>query len=291
VVINYQSIGSGAGIKQIIEGTVDFGASDAPMSEEQLRMAPREILHIPTALGAVVVAYNLPGAPRLRLTPDVLADIFLGRVSRWDDPRIKELNPGVALPGMEIRVVHRSDGSGTTFVFTDYLSAVSREWRERVGKGTAVRWPVGIGQKGNEGVAGQVKQLEGAVGYMELAYAVQNDLPFAEIRNRAGNFVTADPESIAAAAATASLPPDLRTSIVNPPGERAYPIAAFTYILIYREQQDRAKGKALVDFLWWAIHEGDSYARELFYVPLPPQVKKLVEAKLRSVTHGGKPLL
>lgn len=291
--INYQSIGSGGGIRQLLERTVDFGASDAPMTDEQLAAAAGKILHIPTVLGAVVVSYHLPGVEAgLRLRPGVLAGIFLGEITRWNDPRVAQDNPGLKLPDMAIAVVHRSDGSGTTAIFTDYLSAVSPAWRQRVGKGTSVNWPVGLGGKGNEGLTGQVKQTPGALGYMELAYAVQNRLPYAALLNRAGRFVepTLESTTAAAASAAASLPDDLRVSIVDPPGEQSYPIAGFTYLLVYQEQADRAKGRALADFLWWALHEGQGYAKDLLYAPLPAEVVQKAEAKVRALTFQGSPL-
>jgi phosphate transport system substrate-binding protein len=291
--INYQSIGSGAGIRQIIERTVDFGASDAPMTDEQLAQAPGKILHIPTVLGAVVLTYNLPGVEtRLNLTPDTVAGIFLGEITRWNDPRIARDNASARLPDSPIVAVYRSDGSGTTNVFTDYLSAISPAWKTRVGKGTSVNWPVGLGAKGNEGVTGQVKQLPGAIGYVELAYAVQNRLPYAFVQNQAGRFVepTLDSTSAAAAGAAQSMPDDLRVSIVNAPGVESYPIAGFTYLLVYQEQADPAKGKALVDFLWWALHDGQQYARDLLYAPLPSEVIRKAEAKVTTITAQGRPL-
>ncbi len=292
--VNYQSIGSGGGIQQVTQRTVDFGASDAPMTDDQLKAAPAPLLHIPTVLGAVVVTYNVPGVEQgLKLAPDVLADIFLGRLTTWNDPRLAQANPGVTLPSTPIAVVHRSDGSGTTNIFTDYLSAVSPDWQQRVGKSTSVNWPVGLGGKGNEGVTGQVKQTPGAIGYVELAYAVQNKLPYAAVRNQAGQFVepTLESTTAAAAGAAASIPEDLRVSIVNAPGERSYPIAGFTYLLVYQQQADVAKGKALVDFLWWGIHDGEQYATDLQYAPLPAEVVQRAEAKVRSITDAsGKPL-
>ncbi|HYE65379.1 MAG TPA: phosphate ABC transporter substrate-binding protein PstS [Pyrinomonadaceae bacterium] len=291
--IDYQSIGSGGGIKQIKEQTVDFGASDAPMSDEDLKGAPGEILHIPTVLGAVVITYNLSGVTQpLRFSPDVLADIFLGKIKSWDDPRIKTDNPGVNLPASTITVVHRSDGSGTTAVFTDYLSKVSPEWKDRVGTGTSPQWPTGIGGKGNEGVTGQVKQTPNTVGYVELAYAVQNNLPVALVKNSSGNFVEPSLDAVTAAAAdsVANTPEDLRVSITNASGAQAYPISSYTYILAYRDQKNAAKGKALVDFLWWGIHEGESYAKDLQYAPLPDEIIKRAEAKINSITSGGRPL-
>ncbi|MER3397794.1 MAG: phosphate ABC transporter substrate-binding protein PstS [Chloroflexota bacterium] len=292
--INYQSIGSGGGIRQILEGTVDFGASDAPMTDDQLARAPGKILHIPTVLGAVVVVYNLPelgGA--LKLSPETLAAIYLGQVTRWNDPRIAAENPGLKLPDTPIAVVYRSDGSGTTYVFTDYLSAVSPAWKERVGRGTSVNWPVGLGSKGNEGVTGQVKQTPGAIGYVEVAYAVQNRLPQALLRNRAGNYVEPTLENITAAAAGAAptLPEDLRVSIVDAPGPNSYPISAFTYILVYQEQRDPVKGRALAEFLWWALDEGQAYAPNLHYAPLPEAVRAKARALIKTISYQGKSLL
>jgi phosphate transport system substrate-binding protein len=290
---NYQSIGSGGGIRQITERTVDFGATDGPMTDDQLKKAPGELLHIPTVLGAVVATYNLPGSPKLQFTGDVLADIFLGRIRKWDDERIKALNPSAALPSQPIVVVHRSDGSGTTYIWVDYLSKVSKEWEQKVGKGTSVNWPVGLGGKGNEGVAGQVKNAPGALGYVELAYAITNKLPAAAVKNQAGKFVeaTIDSTTAAAAGAAANMPSDFRVSLTNPPGEQAYPIASFTWLLVYRDQANEAKGKALVKFLWWAIHDGQKYPSALLYAPLPAPVVKQIEAKIKQITFSGKPLL
>src|SRR5215831_6409472 len=290
---NYQSIGSGGGIRQITERTVDFGASDGPMTDEQLKKAPGELFHIPTVLGAVVATYNLPNSPKLHFTGDVLADIFLGKITKWNDERITALNPGVSLPNDPLLVVHRSDGSGTTYIWVDYLSKVSKEWEQKVGRGTSVNWPVGLGGKGNEGVAGQVKNTPGALGYVELAYAVQNKLPVSAVKNAAGKFVEPTIESTTAAAAGAAkdMPADFRVSLTNPAGEDAYPIASFTWLLVYREQPNEAKGKALVKFLWWAIHDGQKYPGSLLYAPLPGPVVKQIEAKLKQITFSGKPLL
>ncbi|HKS28403.1 MAG TPA: phosphate ABC transporter substrate-binding protein PstS [Pyrinomonadaceae bacterium] len=291
--IDYQSIGSGGGIKQIKEQTIDFGATDAPMSAEDLKSAPGDILHIPTVLGAVVLTYNLQGvsAP-LKFSPDVIADIFLGKIKRWDDARIKADNAGVTLPAADIAVVHRSDGSGTSAVFTDYLSKVSPEWKEKVGTGTSPRWPVGLGGKGNEGVTGQVRQTPNTIGYVELAYAVQNKLPVAVVKNSAGNFIEPSLDAVTAAAAESisTTPEDLRVSITNAGGANAYPIASYTYILAYKEQRDAAKGKALVDFLWWGIHDGEKFAKDLQYAPLPEEIVRRAEQKINSITSGGKPL-
>ncbi|HEY0547472.1 MAG TPA: phosphate ABC transporter substrate-binding protein PstS [Pyrinomonadaceae bacterium] len=293
--IDYQSIGSGGGIKQIKDGIIDFGASDAPMSDEDLKAAPGEILHIPTVLGAVVLTYNLQGVSQpLHFSPDVIANIFLGKIKKWDDPRIKADNNGAGLPSSDITVVHRSDGSGTSAIFTDYLSKVSAEWKEKVGKGTSPNWPVGLGGKGNEGVTGTVKQTPNAIGYVELAYAVKNGLPVALIKNKSGNFAEASLDAVTAAASESiqTTPEDLRVSITDASGANAYPIASYTYILAYREQKDAAKGKALVDFLWWGIHDGEKYAKEkdLNYAPLPAEIVKRAEAKINSITSGGKAL-
>lgn len=291
--IDYQSIGSGGGIKQLKEQTVDFGASDAPMKDEDLKSAPGEILHIPTVLGAVVITYNLQGVSQpLRFSPEALADIFLGKIKKWNDPKIAADNPGVTLPTTDITVVHRSDGSGTSAVFTDYLSKVSSEWKEKVGSGTSPNWPTGIGGKGNEGVTGQVKNTPNTIGYVELAYAVQNKLPVAQIKNAGGNFITPSIDTVtaAASASAANTPDDLRVSITNAAGTDAYPISSYTYIIVYKDQKDAAKGKALVDFLWWGIHDGENYAKELQYAPLPADIVKRAEAKINSVTAGGTPL-
>jgi phosphate transport system substrate-binding protein len=291
--IDYQSQGSGAGIKQIKEQTVDFGASDTPMKDEDLKSAPGELLHIPTVLGAVVITYNLAGVTqKLHFSPDVIADIFLGKIKKWNDPRIAADNAGAKLPASDITVVHRSEGSGTTGVFTDYLSKVSPEWKEMVGAGPSPSWPVGIGGKGNEGVTGQVKNTPNTIGYVELAYALQNSLPAALVKNANGAFVDATIDSVTAAAAAAAgnTPDDLRVSITNAPGAAVYPISSYTYILVYKNQKDAAKGKALIDFLWWGIHDGQSFAKPLEYATLPADIVKRAEAKLNSVTAGGAPL-
>jgi phosphate transport system substrate-binding protein len=291
--IDYQSIGSGGGIKQIKEQTVDFGASDAPMSDADLKSATSEILHVPTVLGAVVLTYNLSSvSQKLRFAPDVITDIFLGKITKWNDARIAADNPGISLPANNITVVHRSDGSGTSAVFTDYLSKVSAEWKEKVGSGTSPKWPVGLGGKGNEGVTGQVKATPDTIGYVELAYAIQNKLPVALIKNKSGNFVEPSLEGVTAAAAesVATTPDDLRVSITDAAGANAYPIASYTYVLVYKEQKDATKGKALVDFLWWGIHDGEKFAKELNYAPLPAEIVKKAEAKINSIMAAGKPL-
>ena len=291
--IDYQSIGSGGGIKQLKDQTVDFGASDAPMKDEDLKSAPGEIVHIPTVLGAVVITYNLTGINQpLRFSQEVLADIFLGKIKKWNDPKIVADNSGVPLPGNDITVVHRSDGSGTSAVFTDYLSKVSPEWKEKVGSGTSPSWPTGIGGKGNEGVTGQVKNTPNTIGYVELAYAVQNKLPVAQIKNSSGNYITPSIDAVTAAASgsAANTPEDLRVSITNATGPQAYPISSYTYILVYKNQKDAGKGKALVDFLWWGIHEGESFAKELQYAPLPDDIVKRAEVKINSITANGAAL-
>jgi phosphate transport system substrate-binding protein len=291
--MDYQSIGSGGGIKQIKEQTVDFGASDAPMSDEDLKSAPGEIVHVPTVLGAVVITYNLEGMKQpLRFSPEVIADIFLGKIKKWNDPKIAADNAGVTLPANDITVVHRSDGSGTSAVFTDYLSKVSAEWKEKVGAGVSPSWPTGIGGKGNEGVTGQVKNTPNTIGYVELAYAAKNKLPVAHIKNAAGSFIepSIDAVTAAAAASVANMPDDLRISITNAAGAQAYPISSYTYILVYKNQKDAAKGKAIVDFLWWGIHDGERFAKELLYAPLPPDVVKKAETKINSVTANGAAL-
>jgi phosphate transport system substrate-binding protein len=293
VKIDYQSIGSGGGIKQIQAQTVDFGASDAPMKDEDLKAAPGELLHIPTVLGAVVLTYNLEGVGQtLHFSPDVIADVFLGKIKKWNDARITAENAGAKLPAADITVVHRSDGSGTSAVFTDYLSKVSPEWKEKVGSGPSPSWPVGIGGKGNEGVTGQVKNTPNTIGYVELVYAIQNKLPVAQIKNASGAFVEPSVDSVeaAAAASAANTPDDLRVSITNAQGARAYPISSYTYILVYKNQKDATKGKVLVDFLWWAIHDGKPFVLEGGYVPLPDDILKRAEAKINSITAGSAPL-
>ena len=291
--IDYQSTGSGAGVKQFSEGTIDFGATDMAMTDDELKKVQGEVVHVPTVLGAVVLTYNLASVSRpLKFSPETVADIFLGRVRKWNDPRIAADNAGVQLPDAQITVVHRSDGSGTSAVFTDYLSKVSPEWKEEVGTGKAPTWPVGQGGKGNEGVTGMIKQQPNTVGYVELVYAKQNRLPVALIKNSAGNFVEPSLDAITAAAAesVAATPEDLRVSITNAAGARAYPIASYTYVLVNKDQKDAAKGKALVDFLWWGLHDGMQHAGALDYAPLPAEILKRVEAKLNSISSGGKPL-
>ncbi len=280
---NYQGIGSGGGQKQILSETVDFGASDGPMSDENLAKAPRTLWHIPTVAGAVVVTYNVPGNPKLRLDGPTLAAIFLGKITRWDDPAIAGQNRGVSLPSQDILVVHRSDGSGTSFIFTDYLSHVSAEWKSKVGTNTAVDWPVGLGGKGNAGVAGQIKQSPGALGYVELAYATQNKVPYADMKNAAGNYITPSLDSITEALATATIPDDFRFSMVNPSGEKAYPIAGTTWLLVYAQQKDPVKGQKLVEFLRWAYSDGEKMAAALDYAPLPPSVQQRALARVNGI--------
>jgi phosphate transport system substrate-binding protein len=286
--INYQSIGSGGGIRQVLEGTVDFGATDGPMSDEQLGQAKTPILHFPTVLGAVVATFNLPGVDKMRLTPETLTGIFLGKITSWNDPALMKENPGVALPAQAIVPVHRSDGSGTTYVFVDYLSKVSPEWAKSVGKSTAVSWPVGLGGKGNEGVTGLVKQTPNAIGYVELVYAVQNKLPYADIKNRAGNFVTPTLESVTAAAAGAAgkMPEDFRVSITDSTASDAYPIASFTWLLVPSRIADAEKGKAIVDFLGWMLEDGQTYTKPLGYAPLPDAVAAMEKKAIAKVQAG-----
>ncbi|HET6577825.1 MAG TPA: phosphate ABC transporter substrate-binding protein PstS [Gemmatimonadales bacterium] len=286
--INYQSIGSGGGIRQFTAGTVDFGATDGPMTESQLAAVSANVLHVPTVLGAVVVTYNLPGLgdTRLKFDGKTLVDIFMGRLTRWNDPRLAALNPGVRLPDRDLIVVHRSDGSGTTYIFTDYLTKSSREWRDKVGFATAVSWPVGLGGKGNEGVTQQVKQTEGAIGYVELLYALSNGLGYGDIRNSAGSFVTPTLSSVTAAAGAATLArdTDFRVSITNAPGADAYPIASFTWLLVRKDAKDAAKAKVLKNFLGWMISpEAQKMAAELNYAPLPAAVISLIEARLPTL--------
>jgi len=283
--INYQSIGSGGGIRQVLAGTVDFGASDGPMSDEQLAQAKIKILHIPTVLGAVVPAYNVSGlSGELRFSPQTIADICLGKISNWNDKAIAADNPGVRLPDRAIVVVHRSDGSGTNYIFTDYLSKVSPEWKQKVGKGTSVSWPVGLGAKGNEGVAGMIRQMDGAFGYVELIYAVQNKIPYAAVRNPAGTWLKGSLDGATAAAASVrDMPADFRVSITNAPGKDAYPISSFTWLLIPVQAKDQAKGKILVDFLHWMLDDGEKMTAQLDYAPLPENVSAKVAQAIKQV--------
>jgi phosphate transport system substrate-binding protein len=285
IAINYQSIGSGGGIKQLQSGTVDFGASDGPMTDEQLSQTPFKVFHIPTVLGAVVPTYNVPGVnEELKFSPDVLADIYLGKIKKWNDSRLAKDNPGVKFPDADIVVVHRSDGSGTTYIFTDYLSKVSEDWANKVKKGTSVNWPVGLGGKGNEGVAGMVKQTEGSIGYVELIYALSNKMPYGTVKNAAGKFVKASLDSTTAAAASVKeMPDDFRVSITNAPGATAYPIASFTWLLVPVEWKDATKEKAFVTFLNWMVDQGQSMTSSLDYAPLPKNVAQKVKARIKEI--------
>jgi phosphate transport system substrate-binding protein len=285
--INYQSVGSGAGIRQVQAGTVDFGATDGPMTDEQIQQSKVKVLHVPTVLGAVVPAYNIPGvSAEVKFTPDVLADIYLGKITNWNDPRIAKANPGVNFPNQSITVVHRSDGSGTSYIFTDYLSKVSKDWEGSVGKNTSVKWPVGLGGKGNEGVAGNVRQLPGSIGYVELIYALQNKIPFGTVQNSSKNFIKASLESTTAAAVGVRMPADFRVSITNPPGKDAYPIGSFTWLLIPTNPADASKGKILKDFLFWMLDKGQTMTEALSYAPLPKQV---VDMEKAAITKQVKP--
>jgi len=284
---NYQSIGSGGGQKQIIAQTVDFGASDGPMSDANLAKAPGKILHIPTVAGAVVITYNLPGNPAIKLDGPAIANIFLGNITQWNDPAIAAQNPGVQLPETDIIVVHRSDGSGTSYIFTDYLSKVSPDWKTKVGANTAVRWPVGLGAKGNEGVSGQVEQTPGAIGYVELIYAAQNNLAIAQVKNATGAYVTPTTASVTAALASAQVPDDFRFSMTNADGAASYPIAGVTWLLVYQKQAAADKGKKLVEFLNWALTKGEDMATPLDYAPLPQALRDRVLKRISEIQVGG----
>jgi phosphate transport system substrate-binding protein len=296
VQLNYQSIGSGGGIQQFTDGTVDFGASDAPMTEAEMAAVQGNVLHIPTVLGAVVPTYNLADVTEtVRFTPEVLAGIYLGEITRWNDVRMRSANPGLTLPDREIVVVRRSDGSGTTYIWTQFLSAVSPSWAEKVGTGKSVNWPAGIGGRGNEGVAATVQQTPGAIGYVELGYAMINAMAVGAVRNHDGNFVTPDLSTVSAAAAGAgaTLTPstDFRISLINAPGERTYPAASFTWLLIKRDYgQDEAKARALVEFIWWGLTDGQAAAEQLGYAPLADEVRNLVRTRLQEVVANGKPV-
>jgi len=287
--INYQSIGSGGGIAQVTAGTVDFGASDGPMKDEQIAAFKQQrgtsVLHFPTVLGAVVPAYNIPGFKgELKFTPEVLTGIYLGKITSWNDPAIAKANPGTSLPNASIVVVHRSDGSGTTYIWTDYLSKVSPDWNSQVGKGTSVKWPVGMGAKGNEGVAGMIRQMDGAFGYVELIYALQNKITFGSVKNAAGNFVKASLDSTTAAASSVkAMPADFRVSITNAPGKDAYPIASFTWLLVPADWKDKSKQKIVVDFLTWMLDQGQTMSAQLDYAPLPDSVKEKERAALKAI--------
>jgi phosphate transport system substrate-binding protein len=281
---NYQSIGSGGGIRMLSNRTVDFGGSDAPLTDQQLAGAPGKVLHFPTVMGADVIAYNLPGfTGTLRLTGPLIADIYSGKITKWDDDKIKAVNPGVAIPSEDIVVCHRSDGSGTTFIFVDYLSKISPSWATDVGRGTSVKWPVGLGGKGNEGVTALVQQTPGAIGYVELIYALNNNIPFADIQNKAGNFIKPSLASVTAAAASANMPADFRVSITDAPGAEAYPISSFTWMLVYQKQTNKETGEQIVKFLHWMLTDGQKYAPELKYAPLPAEVVQKETAQIQQI--------
>jgi phosphate transport system substrate-binding protein len=283
--INYQSIGSGGGIRQLTNQTVFFGASDGPMTPDQMQAAPGKILHLPTVLGGIVPIYNLPGSPQLKFTGPVIADIILGKITKWNDPAIAAANPGASLPGLDIAVVHRSDGSGTTYIFVDFLSKISPEFKKTVGVATSVKWPVGVGGKGNEGVAGLVKQTPGAFGYVELIYAIQNHIAYGAVRNMDGEFVESSLESVTAAAAAASkvMPADFRVSITNAPGKGVYPISSFTWMLFYENPGDKQRARIMVDFMKWALTDGQKYCADLGYAPLPAEVVALEMEALKKI--------
>lgn len=292
--INYQPIGSGGGIRQLINKTVDFGATDAPMTEEEIKEAKAPVLHIPTCLGAIVLAYNLPGNPKINLSRKALADIFLGRIKRWDDPEIAKINPDIKLPNMNITVVHRSDGSGSTFILSQYLSKVSEEWENKVGTGKALKWPTGIGGKGNPGVAGLIRQIPGSIGYIELVYALQNKMTYASIENRSGKFIEPTIRSVSEAANT-EIPEDTILDLTDTDSPEGYPLSSFTWIIVYKEQnyEGRAKEKAveLAKLLWWTVTEGQRYAADLSYSPLPERVIEAAKNLIKGITYNGEPVL
>ncbi|MBN1620211.1 phosphate ABC transporter substrate-binding protein PstS [candidate division WOR-3 bacterium] len=292
--VNYNAIGSGGGISQLIEKTVDFGGTDAPMKEEELSKAGAEIIHVPICLGAVVLSYNLPDNPPLNLTAEVIAQIFLGEITKWNDPKITEINAGISLPNTEIIVVHRSDGSGTTYIFSDYMTKVSRDWAQKVGTGKSLEWPVGIGANGNPGVAGQISSTPGAIGYTELIYALSNSMPVASVRNKAGKFIVPTIESVSASA-DVNLPKDMIVSLTDTEAEDGYPISGFTWIILYRDQnygeRDEKRAKELVNLLWWMTHEGQVYCEELHYAPIPQKAVEQVEDLIKLVNFGGKELI
>jgi phosphate transport system substrate-binding protein len=294
VKVNYQAIGSGGGIKQVKSRTVDFGGTDAFMSDGDLEDLPNPILHVPVCLGAVVITYSLPGDPQLNFTPDILADIFLGKVRKWNDKRLAEINPGIDLPDMAIVVVHRSDGSGTTFIFSDYLSKISPEWEKQVGRGKSLNWPEGLGAKGNPGVAGLVKQLPGSIGYVELIYSLQNEMPVGLIMNSSGNYIEPSMQGVSLAA-DVDLPEDTRVSITDTHAEMGYPISGFTWLIFYKEQnysgRDLDQAESLMDLVWWVIHDGQKFAEPLHYAPLPEGAVAKAEKIARSVVYDGKRLL
>lgn len=287
--INYQSKGSGAGIRQLTEGTVDFGASDGPMTDEQIKALKDkrgiDVIHIPTVLGAVVPAYNVPGVSgEIKFSGELLAGIYLGKITNWNDPAFAKDNPGLKLPDKPIVVVHRAEGSGTTYIFTDYLSKISQEWKDKVGKATAVQWPTGLGQQGNEAVAGMIRQMDGAIGYVELLYALQNNISFGPVKNGAGKYIKASLDSVTAAAASVKeMPDDFRVSITNAPGATAYPIASFTWLLVPKEWSDKTKEKAMVDFLHWMLDSGQTMTTALYYAPLPKNVVAKIKGTLKEI--------
>jgi len=294
VTVDYRGVGSGEGIRQILERKVDFGATDAFLTAAEAQKSPAPLVLVPTCLGAVVLTHYLPGNPKLRLTPEVIADLFLGTIKRWSDPRIAQLNPDARIPDLPVRVVRRQDGSGTTYIFTEYLSKTSSVWREKVGTGKAVAWPVGIGGEGNPGVAGLLTQVPGSIGYVELIYALGNDLPVAVVRNRAGRFIEPTPESVSRAA-QAPLPEDTNASLTDTPVPDAYPIGSFTWLAFYKEQdydgRARDRAEALLNFLWWVTHDGQANARSLSYAPLPDGAVRKAETLLRSATYRGQAIL
>jgi phosphate transport system substrate-binding protein len=294
VKVNYQAIGSGGGIRQLMNKTVDFGGSDAIMSEKDLTEALAPVLHIPTCAGAVVVTYNLSGNPQLRFTPEVIADIFLGKIKKWNDDRISAINSGGKLPDMNVTVVHRSDGSGTTFIFSDYLSKISAEWKEKVGAGTSLNWPTGLGGKGNPGVAGLVQQTPGSIGYVELIYALQNKMAYGMVKNKKANFIIPTLAATSKAADT-NLPDDMKVMLTDTDASEGYPISGFTWILVYKEQnyatRPDEKAKALAKLLWWMTHEGQKYADPLHYAPLSRRAVEKTEKLIRSITYKGSPLI
>jgi phosphate transport system substrate-binding protein len=282
---NYQSVGSGAGQQQLLKGTVDFGASDAPMTDDNLAKGEGKILHLPVVAGGVAITYNLPGDPKLKLDSDTIANIYLGNIKNWNDAKIAALNPGVTLPDLAVIPVHRSDGSGTTFILSDYLASVSKDWSGIVGKGMSVKWPAGLGAKGSEGEAGQVRQTPGAIGYVDLAYADKNKMAYADVKNAAGKFVSPAPDSVSAALATATIPEDFRFSMVNAPGEKAYPIAGPSWVLVYEKQKNADNGKKLVSFLKWAITDGQKLSPALDYAPLPEAVQQRELKLLETIQY------
>src|SRR5450631_328495 len=292
VKINYQSIGSGGGIRQIIAGTVDFGATDAPMKEDEAKQAPSKLFHIPATIGAVVVAYNLPEVTTtLKLAPEVLVAIDQGKIKKWNDPKIKADNPEAKLPANEISVVYRTDGSGTTAVFTDYLSKISADWKEKIGAGKSIAWPTGLGAKGNEGVTGQIKTTPYTIGYIERAYASQNKLPMLELKNKSGKFVAPTIEAMSAAADSVEMPDELFVSLSNAEGDAVYPITSYSYLLVYENAKDPVKGEALAKYVWWGLHDGQKFSKDLDYAPIPAKVLSKVEARLKELRSGDKKLL